>query len=59
MEQQAAAEAAAIRAERANTLYRWRDADGILHVSDTPPKHHRYERIPKLPKADRASDESR
>jgi hypothetical protein len=47
------------RAERAATadaedarpvLYRWRDADGTLHVSDQPPKGREYERIDREPK---------
>ena len=49
-EREAAAEAAAIKAERADALYRWRDDAGTLHVSDEPPKDHRYERIRKTPK---------
>lgn len=48
--QEAAAEAAAIQAERANTLYRWRDEAGNLHVTDDPPKGRRYERISRTPK---------
>ena len=40
--EQAAAEQAV---EARRDLYRWRDADGVLHVSDTPPKRGRYERI--------------
>ena len=43
---QRAHRAAAELAEDARPpLYRWRDADGVLHVSDTPPKRGRYERI--------------
>ncbi|MFN3703312.1 DUF4124 domain-containing protein [Thermomonas sp.] len=46
----AAAEAAAIQARRADTLYRWRDDAGNLHVTDQPPKGRRYERIPRTPR---------
>lgn len=48
-ERLAAAEVAAIQAERANTLYRWRDEAGNLHVTDDPPKGRRYERISRTP----------
>lgn len=48
-DRQAAAEVAAIQAERANALYRWRDDAGNLHVSDQPPKGQRYERINRAP----------
>lgn len=47
---EAQAEAAAIQAERANTLYRWRDENGTLHVSQDAPKGRKYERISKTPK---------
>lgn len=44
--QQRAERAAAANARDARpSLYRWRDADGALHIADTPPKGHRYERI--------------
>ena len=49
-ERAAEAEAAAIQAERANALYRWRDDAGNLHVTDDPPKGRRYERISRTPK---------
>lgn len=39
----ARAEAAARDAQPA--LYRWRHADGVLHVSETPPAHGPYERV--------------
>lgn len=55
----AAAEAAAIQARRANTLYRWRDQAGTLHVTDTPPKDRRYERISRTPKEGIAVDGSK
>jgi hypothetical protein len=48
-ERMAAEEAAAIQAERANALYRWRDDAGNLHVTDDPPKGRRYERISRAP----------
>jgi hypothetical protein len=50
----AEAQARRDRAERASAqmaedarpvLYRWRDADGVLHVTQEPPKHGRYERV--------------
>lgn len=44
-----AAEAAIVAAERADSLYRWRDAAGNLQVSDTPPKGLKYERISRTP----------
>ena len=44
-----AAEAAAKQAERADSLYRWRDAAGLLQVTEQPPKGHRYERISRTP----------
>ena len=45
-----AAEAAAQQAERAYSLYRWRDADGNLQVTAEPPKGRKYERISRQPK---------
>ena len=44
-----AAEAAAQQAERANSLYRWRDAAGNLQVTEDPPKGRKYERISRTP----------
>ncbi len=44
-----AAQVARAQAERANSLYRWRDADGNLQVTDTPPKGRKYERIGRNP----------
>lgn len=55
-EREAAAEAAAIQAERADALYRWRDDAGNLHVTDEPPKDHRYERISRTPQDGMAVD---
>jgi hypothetical protein len=45
-----AAAAAARAAERANSLYRWRDANGVLQVTEQPPRGRRYERISREPK---------
>lgn len=44
-----AAQAAMAEAERANSLYRWRDENGNLQVTDTPPKGRKYERIGRDP----------
>jgi len=44
-----AAEAAARRAEQVDSLYRWRDANGVLQVTEQPPKGRRYERIGRTP----------
>lgn len=50
--EQRARQAAADQARDARpSLYRWRDADGVLQVSDKPPKHGRYERIDLQPAA--------
>lgn len=48
-ERAVAAEAAAKQAERANALYRWRDAAGNLQVTQDPPKGRKYERISRTP----------
>ena len=45
----AAAEAAAIQARRADTLYRWRDDAGNLQITQEPPKGRKYERISRTP----------
>ncbi|WP_166209663.1 DUF4124 domain-containing protein [Cognatiluteimonas telluris] len=37
--------AAATARDAIPSLYRWRDASGVLHVSDQPPKGRKYERI--------------
>ena len=43
--------AAADQAQEARRdLYRWRDAAGVLHVSDTPPKGVRAERVARSAK---------
>jgi hypothetical protein len=40
--------AAAQLAEDARpALYRWRDANGVLQITEEPPKGHKYERIDK------------
>ncbi len=44
-----AAQVAMAQAEQANSLYRWRDADGVLHITDDPPKGRKYERIGREP----------
>ena len=44
-ERAAAAEVAAAQAERADSLYRWRDDAGVLQITDHPPKGRRYERL--------------
>ena len=37
-------------AERAGSLYRWRDAEGRLQVTDEPPKGRPSERISREPR---------
>lgn len=55
----AADQARARRAERAaaaqavdarRDLYRWHDAAGVLHVSDTPPRGLHAERVARAPR---------
>ncbi len=47
---QRAEQAAAEQAEDAlRPLYRWRDADGNLHITDRPPQGRPYERIAREP----------
>ncbi len=54
-EKQAARQQRAERAAAANardarpSLYRWRDADGVLQITDKPPPNRRYERIDRDP----------
>ena len=44
--QERAERAAAQSAEAARpSLYRWRDANGVLQITEQPPKGHKYERI--------------
>jgi hypothetical protein len=28
-------------------LYRWRDANGVLQITEEPPKGRKYERVPR------------
>ena len=37
--------AAEIAEDARPALYRWRDARGVLHVADAPPKQGKYERV--------------
>ena len=49
--QERAAEAAAANAEDARpVLYRWRDDNGVLQVTDQPPKGRKYERVDMEPR---------
>jgi hypothetical protein len=41
----AAIEANAAEAADGAVLYRWRDANGVLQITDTPPKGRKYERV--------------
>jgi hypothetical protein len=50
-QREVAAEMAAVQAERANALYRWRDDSGNLHITQTPPNGRKFERISRTPKA--------
>jgi hypothetical protein len=46
-----AARAAAANAEDARpVLYRWRDANGVLQITEEPPKGRKYEKIDMDPK---------
>ena len=48
--QRRAEQAAAANARDARpSLYRWRDAAGVLQISDKPPTNRRYERIDRDP----------
>ena len=51
-----AAEAAARQAQRADSLYRWRDDAGNLHVTQEPPAARKYERISRTPEEGIAVD---
>ena len=44
-ERKVAAEAEANRP----VLYRWRDADGVLQITEKPPKGRKYERLEREP----------
>ena len=43
--QRAERAAAEIAEDARPVLYRWRDARGVLHVADAPPKQGKYERV--------------
>ena len=43
--QRAERAAAEIAEDARPVLYRWRDARGVLHVTDAPPKQGHYERV--------------
>lgn len=47
---QAAAARAAQAQDARPSLYRWRDAQGRLHVAEQPPETGRYERIDREPR---------
>jgi hypothetical protein len=38
--------AASMAQDAVPSLYRWRDAAGVVHVADQPPKGRKYQRIP-------------
>jgi len=44
-----AAAAAAVDARR--DLYRWHDANGVLQITDEPPRGRKYERIARNPQS--------
>jgi hypothetical protein len=48
-ERAAAAQVAMAQAERASSLYRWRDANGTLQITEEPPRGRKYERISREP----------
>jgi len=37
--------AAELAADAVPVLYRWRDANGVLQITDEPPKGRKYERV--------------
>jgi hypothetical protein len=41
--------AAAMASDPGPSLYRWRDAQGVVHVTDQPPKGRKYQRVPIRP----------
>lgn len=48
---QRAERAAAAQAEDARpVLYRWHDANGVLQITDTPPKGRNYQRLDREPR---------
>jgi uncharacterized protein HemX len=42
--------AAAAAADARPALYRWHDANGVLQITEQPPKGRKYERIDKHPR---------
>ena len=48
--QRAERAAAAEAADARPSLYRWRDANGVLQITDTPPKGRKYERVDAEPR---------
>lgn len=38
------------RAEEAASLYRWRDENGVLQITERPPRGRRFERIDRTPR---------
>ena len=48
-ERAAAAQVAVAQAERADSLYRWRDDAGNLQITEDPPNDRKYERISRTP----------
>jgi hypothetical protein len=48
--QRAERAAAATAADARPALYRWRDANGVLQITEQPPKGQQYERIAKSPR---------
>ncbi len=50
LKQRRAEQAAAAQAQDARpSLYRWRDAAGVLQITDTPPQGRKFERIDAQP----------
>jgi hypothetical protein len=43
---QRSARAEAARAAAEPKVYRWRDANGVLQITDQPPKGRKYEEVP-------------
>lgn len=58
-EREQAAQVAIAQAERASSLYRWRDAEGNLQITEEPPKGRKYERISREPQDGLEVDGSR
>jgi hypothetical protein len=48
--QRRAEHAAAAAADARPVLYRWHDANGVLQITEQPPKGRKYERIDKTPR---------